>query len=100
MRRQEPIDQRLQPVRLADDHLRVFDQRRAIQLALEKLRGAADAAERILDLVGETPNELAVRLLLFEQSFLIGAAGVKGNFPPLSIQTLIAIRKMERAITG
>src|SRR5512132_4322630 len=69
MRRQEPVDKRLQPVRLADDHLRVFDQGRPIQLALEELRGAADAAERILDLVRETANELTVCLLLFEQSF-------------------------------
>jgi hypothetical protein len=35
---------------------------------------------------------------LFEQSFLMGAAGVKGNFPPLSIQTLIAIRKNQLSL--
>ena len=35
MRRQQPVDQRLQAIRLADDHLRIFDQRRAVELALE-----------------------------------------------------------------
>jgi hypothetical protein len=35
---------------------------------------------------------------LFEQSFLMGAAGVKGNFPPLAIQTLIAIRKNQLSL--
>jgi len=35
---------------------------------------------------------------LFEQSFLMGAAGVKGTFPPLSIQTLIAIRKNQLSL--
>lgn len=35
---------------------------------------------------------------LFEQAFLMGAAGVKGNFPPLSIQTLIAIRKNQLSL--
>jgi len=35
---------------------------------------------------------------LFEQAFLMGAVGVKGNFPPLSIQTLIAIRKNQLSL--
>jgi hypothetical protein len=35
---------------------------------------------------------------LFEQSFLMGAAVVKGNFPPLSIQTLTAIRKNQLSL--
>ena len=35
---------------------------------------------------------------LFEQSFLMGAASVQGNFPPLSIQTLIAIRKNQLSL--
>ena len=70
MRRQQPVDQRLQAVGLADDHLRVLAQRRAVELALEQLRRAADAAERILDLVREAANQLAVRLLLLEQALL------------------------------
>jgi hypothetical protein len=35
---------------------------------------------------------------LFEQAYLMGAVGVKGNFPPLSIQTLIAIRKNQLSL--
>ena len=70
MRRQQPVDQRLQAIRLADDHLRVFDQRRAVELALEELRGPADAAERILDLVRQAAYQFAIRLLLLEQAFL------------------------------
>jgi hypothetical protein len=35
---------------------------------------------------------------LFEQSFLMGAAVVKGSFPPLSIQTLTTIRKNQLAL--
>jgi hypothetical protein len=64
VRRQQPVDQRLQPVGLADDHLRVLDQVRRVELALEQLRRAADAAERVLDLVREAADQLAVRLLL------------------------------------
>ena len=64
VRRQQPVDQRLQPVGLADDHLRVFDQLRPVELALEQLRRAADAAQRILDLVREAADQLAVGLLL------------------------------------
>ena len=42
----------------------------AVELALEQLRRAADAAERILDLVREAADQLAVRLLLLEQPLL------------------------------
>ena len=38
------------------------------QLALEKLRRAADAAQRVLDLVREVADELAVGLLLLEDA--------------------------------
>jgi hypothetical protein len=65
--RQQPVDQRLQAIRFADDDLRVLDQLRAIELALQELSGAADAAERIPDLVREIPDQFAVRLLLLVQ---------------------------------
>ena len=65
-RREEAIHQRLQAVGLLHDHLREFAQLRCIELALEQLRRAADAAERILDLVREVADELAVGLLLLE----------------------------------
>lgn len=35
---------------------------------------------------------------LFEQAFLMGAVGVKGDFPPLTIQTLIEIRRNQLSI--
>ncbi len=35
---------------------------------------------------------------LFEQSFLMGAIGVKGDFPPLSIQKLTEIRKNQLSL--
>lgn len=35
---------------------------------------------------------------LFEQSFLMGAVGLKGDFPPLSIQKLIEIRKNQLSL--
>ena len=55
------IDQRRQAVRLADDDAGVLAQV-LVQLALEQLRGAAQTAERILDLVRELPNHLAARV--------------------------------------
>ena len=42
----------------------------AVELALEQLRRAADAAQRILDLVREAADQLAIRLLLLEQALL------------------------------
>jgi hypothetical protein len=67
VRREQPVDERLQAIRLADDDLGVFDERRAIELALQKLGRAANPAQRILDLVRETADQLAIRLLLLEQ---------------------------------
>ncbi len=43
---------------------------RAVELAFQQLRGAADPAQRVLDLVREAADQLAVRLLLLEQAFL------------------------------
>ena len=43
---------------------------RPAELALQQLRRAADAAERVLDLVGEVADQFAVGLLLLEQPLL------------------------------
>ncbi len=51
------IDQRGQAIGLADDDAGVFTQV-FVQLALQQLRGAAQAAQRILDLVRQLPNHL------------------------------------------
>ena len=53
------VDQRGEAVGLADDHARCTRAARSLEFALEQLRGAAQAAERILDLVRELPNHLA-----------------------------------------
>ena len=70
VRREQAIHQRLQAVGLLHDHLRVLVQLRPLELALEQLRGAADAAERILDLVREVADQLAVGLALLEHALL------------------------------
>src|SRR4051794_41220575 len=70
MRRQHAIHQPLQPVGFLDDHLGVFAQLRLLELALEELCRPSQAAERILDLVREVADQLAVRLLLEHQALL------------------------------
>jgi hypothetical protein len=51
--REQAVHERLQAVGLLHDHLRELALLRVAQLALEQLRRAADAAQRVLDLVGE-----------------------------------------------
>ena len=60
VRREQAVHQRLQPVGLLDDDLRVLAQVRPVELALEQLRRAAKPAERVLDLVREVADQLAV----------------------------------------
>ena len=66
VRCQQPIHQRLQPVCFHDDDLRVLLEFRVRQLTLQQLRRAANAAQRILDFVGQVTDELTVQLLMFE----------------------------------
>jgi len=75
----------LQAISFADDHLRVLDQLRAIELALEQLRGAPNAAKRILDLMREAADQFSIGLLLLEQTFLAR-----------DLQLLIDVSKLER----
>ena len=42
-------------------------QRRPLQLTVEQLRGAANAAQRILDFMRKVADQIAMRLALFEQ---------------------------------
>src|SRR6185437_2791923 len=56
LRARHGVDQRRQPVRLADDDLGVLLQRSALQLALEELRRPAQAAKGIFDLMRELPD--------------------------------------------
>ena len=98
MRRQQPVDERLQPVGLADHHLRVFDQLRPVELALEELRRAANAAERILDLVREVADQLAVRLLLLVQPLLARDLQLLVDVPELEQQRgVVRVDRRHRA---
>ena len=67
---QHAIEQVGEPIGLADDDTRVLAQRRIEQLALEQLRGAAQAAQRILDLVRELTNHETAAAELREQRVL------------------------------
>ena len=64
------VDQRGEPVGLADDELRVFLQARRGQLALEQLRRAAQPAERVLDLVRELAHHQAAAVQARQQVVL------------------------------
>ncbi len=74
MRREHAVHERLQAVGLLHDHLRELAQVRVRKLALEELRGAADAAQGVLDLVREVADQLPVGLLLLEELRLAGDA--------------------------
>jgi hypothetical protein len=50
----------------------VYSRRRVGQFVFEQLRRAADAAERILDLVRQIADQLAAGLLLLDQALFAG----------------------------
>ena len=58
-RPEHPIDEISQPVGFFDDDPRVVALAFRLEFALQQLRRAADAAERILDFVREPANQLA-----------------------------------------
>jgi hypothetical protein len=68
VRREQPIDQRLQPVGLVHDDLGVFGQLGCRQLHRQQLSGTADAAQRVLDLVRQVADQLAVGLDLVQRA--------------------------------
>ena len=73
VRRQQAVDQGLQAVGFLDDDLRVFAQRVQVgvrQLQFEQLRRAADAAQRVLDLVRQVADQFLVGLALVEDALL------------------------------
>ena len=70
VRRQQAVHQRLQPVGLVDDDLRVFLQVARFDLHLQQLRGAANAAQRVLDLMRQVADQLLVGLGLVDQALL------------------------------
>src|SRR4249920_362803 len=95
MRREHAIHQCLQPVGLFDNDLGVFLQFASnwsagvpplVELALEKLRRAAQAAERILDFMSEIADQLAVRLLAGDDALLSRKAQLFADRPQLREQ--------------
>ena len=66
----------------------------AIELALEQLRRAAQAAQRVLDLVREVADQLAVRLLLDHQALLARLAQLLLDRPQLGEQRAVAEASM------
>ena len=69
VRREQAVHQKLQSIGFLDDDLRILMKRRSIELAVEKLCGTAYSAQRILDLVREIADQLAIRLILIEHPF-------------------------------
>jgi hypothetical protein len=60
VRLEQPVHQRLQAVGLVDDDARVLGELARVDLHGQQLRRAADAAQRVLDLVREVAHELLV----------------------------------------
>lgn len=66
----QSIDECRQPVRFADDDIGVFPEFVAVELPRQQLRGAAQAAQRVLDFVRKLPNHLAAGAMLNDQRVL------------------------------
>ena len=91
VRRQQAVHQRLQTVGLVDDDLGVFAQLAAVDLHLQQLRRATDAAQRILDLVGEVVEQLLVGLGLVGQALLALLARLQFQRQQLDDEFAIAL---------
>ena len=90
---EQAVDQRAQPVGLADDDARVFLQFLVRQLAFEQLRGAAQAAERILDLVRELARHHAAAALLREERGIARDAARLGRVDDLDQHAAVRRRR-------
>ena len=71
---QQPVHQILQAIGLANDDLRVLAVIGRRQLHLQQLRRTADAAQRVLDFVGQAADQLAAGLLMGDLPLLAGDA--------------------------
>ena len=70
VRREQPVHQRLQSIGLLHDDLRIFVQVGPVEFAFEQLRGAANAAQRVLDLVRQVAHQFLVGLRKAVGAFL------------------------------
>ena len=93
---EQRIDQRGEPIGFADDDRRVFAQRAILELPLEQLRGAAQPAERILDLVRELTNHRAAAADLRQQRVLAYDALVLRGVGDLDEKSSRSARRVER----
>ena len=87
VRAQHPVHQVLKSIRFGDDHLGVFAQLGVAQFPLQQLRRTPDSAQRVLDLVRQVTDELAVGLLLLQQLLFAGNAQLSIDQPELEQQT-------------
>ncbi len=70
-RADQAVYQVVQAIRLIDDHLRVVMQLAVSDFAGQQLRCAADATQRILDLMGQSPHQLLSGGPCAAQNFLL-----------------------------
>jgi hypothetical protein len=66
---QHSIDEIAQPVRLADDDLRIFPEGAAVQFPFQQLRRAAKSAQRVLDFVGHPVQRFLRRFMKHGEIF-------------------------------
>ena len=82
MRGQQAINQRLQAINFVDDDLRVFGQFwpqvARLQFHRQQLRRAANATQRVLDLMRQIAGQLLGRLHLVERALLAILSGLLG----------------------
>src|SRR5581483_2478691 len=76
-----------------DDDLRIFPELGLGQLALEKLGGAAQPAERVANLVREVADQLAVRVLLGHEALLARLAQLLLDGPQLGEEPQLALAR-------
>ena len=76
VRRQQAVHQGLQAIGLVDDDLCVFGQVFALQFHFEQLRGTANTAQRVLDLVGQIADQLLIGLRLLQQALFALLSGL------------------------
>ncbi len=94
-----------EPVRFADDDARIFAQSRIQELTFEELRGAPQAAERILDFVRELANHEAAAAQLRQQRIFAREAAMLSDVLELEqkpralrIQRNLRHRAVENAV--
>ena len=97
-RAQDAVDERGEPVRLLDDDARVRLLLGIRQLPLEKLRRAAQSAERILHLVRELANDAPRQPLLRDELRLAPHAAVALRVEELEDQRVLVVEQRHATV--